>query len=387
MKLYKNIGKLARISNFIFWKRKSTLEYTNILIFDFHRIGDLVLLTSFLKNMKRFFPNSKITLVCGSWGGDIFKNNNCVDAIIHYSAPWVQKGRLASYAINTFRLIRHLRKKSYHIGIEMRGDLRQIVVMWLSGTKNIVGYSFTGGRNLLTLDVPDDGRLKHLLTHHIQILEALINKKVPLSDFLPEIIFSAEEKEEIASLRKIEKKSVGIHPFGSKELKQWPFNKTKKLIEILQTDHHIVIFFGPEEMKHVEELLPERRDNITLFSESLRKFIIKVATLDYLVAMDSGAAHIASAVNTPVITIFGPTSDSLYKPIGRKVKTVLSNNSDITCRPCFQKKCINSVYKRCLEEVSVQNVLDAIQNLKSQTSIGYCSGIRGSCISAQPHDM
>ena len=74
--------------------------------------------------------------------------------------------------------------------------------------------------------------------------------------------------------------------------------------------------------------------------------------------MDSGAAHIAAAVNIPVIVIFGPTNDFLYKPIGKNVKVIHLADSAVPCRPCFQVKCVNPIYKKCLEDVLVKNVMN-----------------------------
>ena len=356
------------LSNYILWKKKSKLDFSNILIFDFHLIGDLVLLIPFLRNLRKHFPDSKITLVCGKWGSDIFKGCNYVDEIVYYNAPWASKGdEIVVALINALKIVRYLRQKSFSLGIEIRGDLRQIIMMWLCDVGNIVGYSFTGGKKLLTLDVCDDGKIKHLLAHHVQILEALTNKKLDFSDFYPELFFSGREKIEIQNLRQTQKKRVGIHPFASMELREWPFAKTKQLINEIKKENQVVVFFGPNDLQHIYDVLLEGESDVVVFSGTLREFIVQVAALDCMVAMDSGAAHIASAVGIPVIAIFGPAMDTLCKPIGRKSVVVKLDDTEVPCRPCFQKLCVNPVHKKCLQEISVQSVQHVLDEILATT--------------------
>jgi len=369
MKLFFHRNRVIEIvSNYFPFKIKKKILYGKILIFDFHMIGDMVILLPFLSHIRRNFPSSHIVLVSPKWVDDILLNTSYVDEIIYYHAPWVKRKSIIPAIKETFYLVTTLRKKRFDIGIEMRGDIRQIFLMWLCGPRNIAGYSFTGGKRMLTIDVPDDGKIKHLIKHHKQILESLTNKKVIDEKFVPELVLSHEERSKVELIKSnYKKKVIGIHPFAGSKLRQWSFDRVRTLIERLQKNYNIVMFFGPDDLKYQDSLLPIDSSNIEIYCSDLREFIVKVATLDYMICMDSGAGHIAAALRIPVVVIFGPAIDTYCNPVGKSpIKVVTLPDRDLPCRPCDQKKCTNEIYNKCLKELSVDMVIDGLGKIIEQ---------------------
>jgi heptosyltransferase II len=344
---------------------KSTSEKTErILIFDFHLLGDIVLLTALLKSVRKKFVNQTIVLSAGPWAKPVLENNpNLYDEFVEFTAPWVKK----QYSIKTIweigKLVCKLKKMSFDLGIEVRGDLRQLVLMRLSAVKRIVGYAFTGGAYIITDPVPDDGKTKHILDHHKQIAGYL---KCQTSDFLPEIWLSDAEKKEVNQERSIRsKKLIGIHPGASLLLRLLPSRTWISVIQKLKCRGNVdlILFKGPGDDEIVSKIQSGVLDYIEVVSVPLRNYLIKIASCDLIVSLDSGCGHLASALGIPVVSIFGPAESSFCKPMGKLVNIVEVPNSEVPCRPCDQKNCVHEQYRYCMVEITVKQILDKVEDL------------------------
>ena len=141
----------------------------SILVVDLHLIGDMVLLIPLLDSLRRGNPGAHITLLAGPWAADVVLPENLVDEHMPFVARWVKPQGLISALASTARLIRDLRRRRWDWAIDVRGDVRQILIMTLAGARRRIGFSFTGGEALLTDVVADSGELRHLADHHRRI--------------------------------------------------------------------------------------------------------------------------------------------------------------------------------------------------------------------------
>lgn len=174
--------------------------------------------------------------------------------------------------------------------------------------------------------------------------------------------------------RDLSKKTIGIHIGSSATIhmkkKRWPLHYWATLIDSLPQDYNVV-FVGCEEeeddVSRLSDLLGVRgKDSLTSFVGKLdleqTAGVIKGCAL--FISNDSGLMHMASAVNTPVIGIFGPTLPSKNRPWGRP-ETNRVVRAELDCSPCYSKpeilfKCPE---QRCLLEVTPEKVLDAANAL------------------------
>ena len=363
MKLFnKKLVKLALKFNFIWYifciitnkiitKQKIYQNQPNneVLIFDLHLIGDIVLLIPFLKALKSSRDNLRITLVCGPWAREVLRNEGLVDDFVFFVAPWVKQVALINCIISYFSLIRKLRSTRWDFAIDIRGDIRQIFLMYLSGASKRIGFNFMGGEALLTDVVLDDGQYRHLLQHHQQILNKLCihtNSK----NFIPRI--SLDESERLIS-DSIER-YVAVHFGASLPLRRLPVSEQVKLLNKLALNKkRIFIFVPPDDIKSVDNLLnliayPSRK-LISLWSGSLREMIVMLSAAEMVYAMDSGAAHISAALGVPTTVLFGPNLPALVSPLGPNVQ--IKEKVGLNCRPCNQINCTNSINQFCLIDI------------------------------------
>ena len=131
-------------------------------------------MTPLLIKLRQKNSSARIGLVAGPWAQEILDNHpNLFDEFYEVTAPWVKYDYRLSNLRALWKVLLELRKTEWDWGIEVRGDLRQILMLFFAGTHRRISYDFTGGEFLLTDVVPDDGKPKHVVDHHIQIIKHL----------------------------------------------------------------------------------------------------------------------------------------------------------------------------------------------------------------------
>jgi ADP-heptose:LPS heptosyltransferase len=351
-----------------FLKKKSSTKIQDflpksILILDFHLIGDMVLLTPLLINLRGMYPNAVIGLVAGPWAKEVLLNHpNLFDYHFPIISPWVKKISLLEGLLNILKCLRLVRKKTWDLGIEVRGDLRQIFFMFLCRTKFLLGYSFTGGGWLLDFIVPDDGVEKHMLRYHYQIIKFL-GSDIEQKLFIPKLWLSDLERASTIA----EYPYVGIHLGATHDLRRLPDIMTIDLIKfILKSASVKVVIFDAPDIKNLHKILdlldPEEKKLITFYSGALRDFIVMLSKCGLFIGMDSGGGHLAAALNVPTVSIFGPSMSQITSPIGSNVHFLESSNSELMCRPCNGDKCVNVVFKECFKTINLEEINEILNN-------------------------
>ena len=326
------------------------LNPASILLFDFHLIGDIVLLTPLLRALRNGYPDAHIALVAGSWAREILAGSAWVDEIIPFSAPWVRYGQGWRGWLRAIELAIQLKKRDWDLGIEVRGDVRQILLLALAGAERRIGYDFTGGGPLLTDVVPDDGTPAHLADHHRRIAEYLGIWPANTS-YVPVIKLTDEE----AILARQRSVYCGFHLGASLPLRRLPEKEALKLLQLVaeRVTTPIILFVSPDDPGSSQQLFdalpPHIHNHIEMWSGSLRSLLVTLSRATHMYCMDSGTAHIAAALGVPVTVIYGPAVSTYVHPIGSQVAIVERN--DLDCKPCDQKHCINSIRQYCLTKL------------------------------------
>ncbi len=333
-----------------FLTRKSKQKIENILIFDFHLIGDIVLLTPLLRCIRKSFPNAKICLVAGPWADEILKETELIDSLVEFVAPWVKWVSFRDGILQCFRLVKKLRSFDWDLGIEVRGDIRQILLLVASGAKERIGYDMTGGSSLLTKVIQVDSDLIHYADYHKKICQefALWNSN---DKYSPKLILSAEE----IRLAKSYKTYIGIHFGASSAVRQLSIEKAKKIVKeiiAIQNNKNIIIFYI-KELPDFSYQLYEFAKNIqsakvSIWQGTLREFIIKISRCETFYALDSGPAHIAAALDINTKVIYGPSDFRITMPIGTRVEVIDGNKP--TCWPCGKNACYSSNFQSCYKD-------------------------------------
>ena len=324
----------------------------SILVFDFHLIGDIVLLTPLLKALRERYPDAHLCLVAGPWAAELLAGTDWVSVLEPFEAPWVKYGQGWRGLWRSLRLLWTLRKTHWDWGIEVRGDVRQIALMFFSGAKRRIGYAFTGGQQLLTDVVPDDVQQPHLLDHNRRIARylALVPDQAP---FTPSLQLLAPERAQATQIAPY----VGFHFDASLPMRRFPLDEVDRLLgRFASSALPLLVFMPPsgavELAQHLAQHALFRQGRLHMWHGSLRDMVVYLSRARHFFGMDSGPAHIAASLGVPVTVFFGPAWPDRVKPIGSRVEVAM--RLDVPCRPCDQVHCVHQTPQHCLRGLTDQ---------------------------------
>jgi heptosyltransferase-1 len=320
----------------------------SILVLELHLIGDAVMLLPFLAALRRRYPTAHITVVAGPWNQPVLANDPSVDDLIEFAAPWVKgQGIRASWPAAR-SLVRKLRANRWDIGVDMRGDIRNILILYFANCMQRVGFDFTGGASLLTQVVPDDGRLASLLEHHERLAACL--QALDGQPFVSRLTLTELERAQAQSIAPY----VGFHFGASLALRRLPVAEAVTLVTRCLKDWSgpAMVFSTPELEAYVAELEANLdsalASRVVVWRGDLRSFIVTASRARLLYTMDSGPAHMAAATGSPTVVIFGPNRAQYAAPRGPNVISV-ELEPPLACQPCDQQRCVHpSVMQACL---------------------------------------
>ncbi|MCB1157357.1 MAG: lipopolysaccharide heptosyltransferase II [Leptospiraceae bacterium] len=305
----------------------------NILIIQTAFIGDLILTTPFIREVKKQYPDSSISLIVNAGLESIIKNNPYVDEIIGLDKKKIKKSQL-----NFFRFIKEIRRKNFAICFSSHFSFRSSLISFFSGAKERVGYKQSGFSFLHTKKVNRPLRGKH----EVDKLFSLLYESSELypEERRPEIYFSEEETKRIRNLMKEkgvhEKEFIIIAPSSVWETKRLPVSKFQELIHILHKEGHKLCLIGsPSDKALSEEVLNHEIDGVFNFTgeTNLKELAYLISSSKAIISNDSSPIHFASAFNIPTLAVFGATiPDFGYTPLSEKY--YISEVSNLDCRPC-----------------------------------------------------
>jgi ADP-heptose:LPS heptosyltransferase len=255
--------------------------------------------------------------------------------------------------------------------IDFQGDLRVILLMALTRAPLRAGFGDTGGKHLLT----HIGRWNEATSWYRQCVdllqtlfpdESLPERVEPYNFLLPEDRQNGRKQLERIGLGSSPRPWCGIHPSAGRAIKQWEIAKFADLAErIVQSTSGTVLWTGgPADRELVDEVagrtkLPDYR---LVSGAGVRTFAAGVEQLDLFITGDTGPMHIAQAVGTRNLAIFGPSDPVRYGPEKGGGKRVVVRES-LYCSPCNMirkppRECSLPVAPECISGISVGRVLE-----------------------------
>jgi len=343
-----------------------------ILIIRTDRIGDVALSTPVIKALRDSYPDSYIAFMVRPYAREIVEGNPGLDKVVVYDKYGAQKG-----FFSTILFALHLRKEKFDTALILHPTNRAHIVAFLAGIPERIGFN-RKMPFLLTKAIDDKKFLgeRHELEYTLGILRAIGIEARDRGLYVP-IRKNAEDS--IAS--KLAEKGasfsdllIGVHPGASCPSKRWPAERFALLIDKLSGAYggRAVLVAGPEETAQASELKKKIRSGVIDLSG--RTTVGELAALlkhcKLFISNDSGPVHIATAVGTPNIVIFGRKQPGLsptrWKPTG---KSDITLHKDVGCEVCLAHNCENGF--KCLKAVTVDEVFNAVDRiLKRPITIG-----------------
>lgn len=328
-----------------------------ILIRGVNWIGDAVMTIPAIRALRKAYPESKISLLVKPSVSPIFERDPNIDEIMLYEERF-------SGIFGKLRLAMKLRRGHFSNAILLQNAFDAALITFLAGIPERIGYSRDGRGFLLTNPIPfgaDDRKIHHI-NYYINLLNAAGIKANPSQ---PWIYLSVDERLSARNkLSALKRPILGINPgaaYGS--AKRWFPERFAQVANwfIKETNGSVAIFGGRNEVDIAEEIDKYINENKIFLAgmTSLRELISFVSECDVFVTNDSGPMHIAYAVGTPIVAIFGSTDTDLTGPVGDNNIVV---KTDLSCSPCFERTCKDNDM-RCMYTVTPEDVYFGVKEL------------------------
>lgn len=350
-------------------------NYKTILFLATPAIGDCLLATCIPHSLRKAYPDAKIdVLVPDSRGELVFSKNEDINDVIVMGL----KPTLKQYL--TF-----IRKywRSYDLVVNDRSSDRSAIYAFITGKKRIgvidSRHSSAKFKKILFSNyIIESDDIEHRLMRNLRILDPLGIKKYPV------VIVPEDKQTNLQKEFNIPTKYIVLHSPSSNEIKQWPVSHWAELTkQLLDKGYFLAITGGKTETEKeiVEAIINEQQQNnvINLSGKiSFAQLSTLIKNSQGFIGPDCGPAHLASSVNIPIFTIFGPTPVSMWSPwpykkeqeksgfIAKIPTTTIDNitvfQSSRECVPCYGKRCTikKTQYSPCLEDIKPMQVFNAV---------------------------
>lgn len=337
-------------------------EIKDILVIRTAYIGDVIMTLPLLKPLKKRFKRARIAFLTGTKAAEVLVNNPYVDEIITYDPFWFYPSKKGEYP----GFIRELRKRRFDLVIEARGDIREITLLaWPLKARYRVSYGVGGGGFLLTHAVPHE-KVNHRVDYHLGIARFL---GCDASAAEWGIYLTEDEQKKVKELLSREgadlnRPIVGIHPGSRKELKCWSPGGYAKIGDYLTEQGYTVLLTGaPDEVQLVDKVKSLMKGKAIFLAgkTTLRELAGVIGRCSLFVCNDSSPMHIAAAMKTPTVAIFGPSKSIDTGPYGKGHIVV---EKDFPCRyACDEDVCHFEKYNQCMKDISVDDVMAAVSKV------------------------
>jgi heptosyltransferase III len=335
-------------------------QVKKVLLVRLRSIGDTVLATPTVLALKRFAPHLQIDVLLEDWVAPVLEGHGLINKII----------RLERASVGSrLRVARELRAEHYDVVYNLHGGTTATLMTRATGAQHRVGYAAYQYAKLHNHQSPSPlllwGQQK---THSVEQQLALVGwTGVPVTDrpptqlaISPQAAAAVEEHLNAAGLTG--KKFALVHPAAAFATKQWATENFARVVEYLgDKGLPAVAIAGPHESAVLDQLISESAVKVTSFELSLPEVTALAKRAQMFVGNDSGIAHIAAAVGTICVVVFGSSNTAHWRPWNTAPAEVVLEA--MPCQPCHGYFCEKFPQPECILRVPVGRVTAAIERI------------------------
>lgn len=346
-------------------KNQKTIDWTQVkrvLVVRLRSIGDTVLSTPSLIALRRFLPDAQIDILLEDWVAPVLEGFDAVDNVLTVERR-SKKSR--------FEIARKIRRERYDVAFNLHGGTTATFFVRVSGARHRVGFSHYSYKFLYNhvLSSSADYWQKDFTHSAEQQLALLGFAGVPVED-RPKSRLNVTEKarksieEKLKSaIRNPQSKIALFHPVAAFDTKQWATENFARTAEFLSAKGFKIAAVATKKEREVLENLKKLSNApILVFDDlTLPEITALASRAGIFVGNDSGIAHIAAAVNTPTVVIFGSSNINHWRPW-----TVAPNEivyEKLPCQPCAGYFCKEFDAPKCILSVKTESVIEAIEKV------------------------
>lgn len=337
----------------------------NLLLIQTAFLGDVVLITP-LAQAAHERLDARVTVVARPSATDLLRGHPAVDEVVAYDKYGAARG-----VRGLITLARRFRASRFDAALIPHRSVRSALLVRWAGIPVRAGFETSAGRFLFTHRIPY--RAVHEVERNMDLLGPWIK---PPSGYVPSLYPDDADRAEADTL--LAQHAVtpsdmlaGIAPGSVWETKRWlpdRFAQTARRMA-RETGVRVVLFGGPEETALCQSIARQAGDVVIVAAGRLAPLqsAALVARCTVLVSNDTGMAHIAAAMRTPVIGLFGPTVPAFgFGPYGDGHRIV---EQPLPCRPCSRhggRACPIGTHA-CMTEITVDRVMSEVETIVGTT--------------------
>ncbi len=343
-----------------------------ILVRGTNWIGDAVMSIPALRELRRIFPDSQITLHTRSWADGLFRDAEFIDELVTFDKHrWKIK--------DVYDNSQFLRDDKYELAILLPNSFEAALTSFLTRIPRRIGYN-KDVRGLLLTDpiaVPEWKNRKHEVYYYLNLI-AEVERRVlgrdTVSQAIPNTDLKISEERKNEARKKLSdlgvdlsRKTValGVGSTNSRA-KRWPAERYAALNDRLQNEMDAnVLLVGSKGESDVSNAVAKLsvKPPLNLTGQTdLAEAVAILSVIDLLISNDMGLAHIAPAVGTATIAIFGPTNSETTRPFSFNAEVI---RKEVECSPCMLRDC--PIDHRCMTRITVDEVFEAAERLLTQS--------------------
>lgn len=338
-----------------------------ILLVRLRRLGDMVLSTSLFAALKNWRPDLRLTVLAESPNDEVVRNNPDLDDVI--MVPTTRKSVLSTAAAQ-WRLLEQIRTAGFDCCLNLHGGPRSAwLTAWSGARYRAGGRNF---RNRLTCNVivheppePPGSQSLHTLEKYIRFLYklGLPQGPIPLLRIVPDPVRRqvALGKLQDAGLDPGRDYAV-IQPAAKFATKEWHAEGFAAVADEIRTKYglQVAIIAGPGEESKAEQVATQSRSSpVVVRGVSVAELVWVIQGARLFVGNDSGPTHIASALNIPIVVLYGSSDSRAWFPWNTKSPCRIVQNN-FACNPCPGYRCLVYDKPRCILSITPEQVNAAV---------------------------
>ena len=335
-------------------------EVRKVLVIRLRSIGDTVLATPSLAALKRFLPRVQVDILVENWVAPLLDHHPHVDNVVT-----LERGGFMSRAL----VARDLRATNYDVVYNLHGGTTATFLTRATGARYRVGFKTYQYAQLHNYQAPSPlllwGQQK---THSVEQQLALLGwTGIPVTDRLRTVLgispYAASSIDQrLATIGLDDRKIALIHPAAAFATKQWSAENFARVVEHLaERGFAPVAIAAPHEQAVLDSLIDSASVPIVTFDLSLPEVTALAARAQVFVGNDSGIAHIAAAVGTRSVVVFGSSNIAHWRPWNSAPAEVVFE--PMPCQPCHGYFCEKFAQPECIMRVPVERVTAAIDRV------------------------
>lgn len=340
-------------------------QIRKILVREVNWVGDAVLTLPALEALDRQFPDSEIVILGRPWVAGLFRGQPCVDTVLSGAAAGGWHG-----VARRWILARELRRERFDLAVLFPNSFDSALVAWMAGIPRRLGYATDGRGLLLTHPVgaaKDAGR-RHQVYRYLELARALGGN----GNGLPHLVVTADAirtAEELLARHGVDRGAtcVAVNPgsvYGS--AKRWPADRFAAVADELAArwKARVLLVGSAGEARVLRDVARAMRTTAVVLGgqTDIGTLPALLQRVRLLLTNDTGAMHVAAAVGTPVVAVFGPTDVDATGPLGPRSRYV---RRPVPCSPCLLREC--PIDHRCMTSITVTQVIEVAEELVNDT--------------------